>query len=237
MADDRILRLKLYHFPATRSARARWALHEAVGDGFEIEPINLYAGEQYAPGYVAINPNHNVPLLEIEFESGGAMRMVESAGMVAFLADAFPEKKLAPAPGLSRARADYLQMLQFGASPMDMMLWQVRIHEHILSTPERDDRTVSRYRAKFMSEVEPQIAARLRAHAFICGDDFTAADIVVGHNVGWAQAYGLCRDDVFAAYRGRLAERPAFRAAFSDLEGFTVAPPPRPEGEKSPFNG
>ena len=52
--------------------------------------------------------------------------------MVALLADAFPEKGLAPSPGLSFARADYLQVLHSGAS-IDMMLWQIRIHEDIFA--------------------------------------------------------------------------------------------------------
>lgn len=82
MAGGGFERLRLYHYPATRSARVKWVLHETVGDAFETIPLDLYAGAQYAPGYVAINPNHNVPLLEIDFADGGSMRMLESAGMV-----------------------------------------------------------------------------------------------------------------------------------------------------------
>lgn len=231
------MRFKLHHFPATRSARAKWALHETVGDDFEIAQVNLYAGEQYRPDFMALNPNHNVPVLEIFFDGGERLVMLESAAIVSFLADAFPEKKLAPPAGANRAAADYRHMLHFAAAPMDMMLWQVRIHEHILGPEDRDERTAARYRAKFAGEVEPQAAARLSEHEFICGDQFTAADIVMGHNVGWAQAYGLCADDIFVRYRRKLAERPAYRAAFSDVGGFTVAPPKRPEGMKSPFNG
>lgn len=231
-----INKLKLYHYPATRSARAKWILHETVGDAFEVAPIDLYAGEQYAPEYMAKNPNHNVPLLEIEFDDGGMMRMRESAAMVAFLADAYPQKSLAPAPGPSRERADYLQTLQFGASTMDMMLWQIRIHEHVLPKPERDPKTPVRYRGKFAKEVEPQLAERLDKAPFICGENFTAADCVIGHNVGWARLYGLCKEALFESYMGRLMQRPAFRAAFADIVGFNPEPPQRPDG-RSPFNG
>ena len=231
-----IKRIKLYHYPATRSARVKWMLHETVGDAFETERLDLYAGAQYAPDYLAKNPNHNVPLLEIEFEDGGTMRMVESAAMVAFLADAFPEKSLAPPPGMTRARADYLQMLQFGASPMDMMLWQIRIHEHVLPPGERDARTVRRYRGKFATEVEPQIAARLEKHDFICGAQFTAADCLIGHNVTWARGYGQCKADIFGAYLSRLSKRAAFRAAFADVRDFNPEPPQRPDG-RTLFNG
>ncbi len=59
-------------------------------------------------------------------------RMLESAAMAAFRADAYPDTGPAPPPGASPERADYLQMLHFGSTWMDMMLWQVRVHEHVL---------------------------------------------------------------------------------------------------------
>lgn len=231
-----IRKLKLYHYPATRSARVKWILHETVGDDFETVATDLYAGVQYTDAFLAKNPNHNVPVLDIEFDDGTQMTLLESAAMVAFLADAYPERNLAPAPGPTRERADYLQMLQFGAVTMDMMLWQIRIHEHVLPRAERDERTVRRYRQKFISEVEPQLAERLAKGAFICGDVFTAADCVIGHNVTWARGYGLCQDELFRAYLSRISKRPAFRAAFADAAGFNPQPPKVPGGKIS-FNG
>lgn len=159
-------------------------------------------------------------MLEITWDNGTVQRVIESAAIVAFLADAYPAAGLAPPLGLSPERADYLQMLHFGATWMDMMLWQVRIHEHVLPADQRDDRTIARYRRKFEQEAEPQVAERLARTPFICGDAFTAADCIVGHSVIWARGYGMCRDDVFKAYMGRLAQRPAFAAAFADAREF-----------------
>jgi glutathione S-transferase len=230
--------LKLSHYPATRSARVLWALYETADCPIEVDVVNLYGGQQYMPEHMALNPNHNVPVLQIMWDDGTTQVMLESAAMIAFLADAFPDKALAPPPGMSRARADYLQMLHFGGSPMDMMLWQVRIHEHVLPDTERDARTIQRYRQKFESEVEPQLAVRLGAHDFICGDAFTAADCMIGHNVSWARLYGMCRSDVFQDYIGRLAKRKAFVKAFSDARLFDPKPPEAPPGaRRSPFNG
>jgi glutathione S-transferase len=231
-----IPRFKLYHFPATRSARVKWMLHEVVGDDFEVEVVQLYQGEQYSTAYLAKNPNHCVPTLEVGFADGTTMHMLESGAMVAWLADAFPDKRLAPPPEASRHRADYLQMLHFGASWMDMMLWQVRIHEHVLPVDERDARTVQRYRKKFADEVEPQLAARLSATPYVCGDEFTAADCVIGHNVTWARGYGLCRDELFRGYLSRLSKRPAFVAAFADAREFERVVPDS-AGAAAKFSG
>jgi glutathione S-transferase len=224
-------RLKLYHYPATRSARVKWLLHELLDDDFDVEVVPLYEGAQYSADYMEKNPNHNVPTLEMTLDNGGRRMMHESGAMVSFLADIFPEKGLAPAANIfSLERVDYLQMLHFGTSSMDMMLWQIRIHTHVLGA-DRDENTVIRYQNKFITEVEPQLMARLEKHAHICGDQFSAVDCVMGQNVLWAKAYGLCRSTIFTDYTDRLAQRPAFAKAYSDMGDFSLAPPADSNGE------
>jgi glutathione S-transferase len=221
----KIKNLKISHFPATRSTRVLWAAHEVADCPIEVEKIELYRGQQYMPEFLLRNPNHAVPVLDITWEDGSIQTIVESGAMVVFLADAFPAAGIAPTDMASPARADYLQMIQFGATQADMMLWQVRIHEHVLPGDQRDDRTIARYRAKFRDEIEVQLAARLSQHDFICGETFSAADCVIGHCVTWARGYGMCQDRVFRAYISRLARRPAFQAAFADAAGFDPKPP------------
>jgi glutathione S-transferase len=223
-----IKRLKLYHFPATRSARVKWLLHELMDeDDFDVQVVSLYDLEQYADSYREINPNHNVPMLEITFSDGRRQTMLESGAMVTLLADLYAEKHLAP-PIDSPLRVDYLQMLFFGCSWMDMMLWQIRVQTHLLPDDQRDQRTIDRYEQKFRSEVEPQLAARLERHDFILGDAFSAADCVMGQNVMWARAYGLCQPEIFRQYMSRFSKRPAFVKAYADAAQFTLQPSARP---------
>ncbi|MEM9758182.1 MAG: glutathione S-transferase family protein [Pseudomonadota bacterium] len=209
--------LKLYHFPGSRSARVRWALHETWGDDFSLETMQLLKGEQYVPEFLQKNPNHAVPVLAVSWEDGSTQHVLESTAIVEWLAESFADKNLAPSPGLSRERSDYLQMLHFGGSWMDSMLWQIRVHRDLLPKTEADPRVVERAMAKLADEVEPQLVTRLSASDYICGDRFSAADIVIGHNVGWARVYGLCKHEVLSNYRARLAARPAFQQAFADL--------------------
>jgi glutathione S-transferase len=220
-----IQRLKLHHYPASRSARAKWALHEVVGEAFDVERVPLYEGAQYDAGFLQLNPNHAVPVLEITWADGRVQHVFESAAIVEFLADAYPDAGLAPPPGASAARADYLQMLHFGSTWIDMMLWQVRVHEDVLPEAARDPRTVARYRHKFAAEVEPQLARRLAATPWICGEAFTAADCIVAHDVLWARGYGLCQDELFRQYLSRVSKRPAFGRAFADAREFSRAVP------------
>jgi glutathione S-transferase len=219
-------RLKLYHYPATRSARVKWLLHELLDDDFDVEVVPLYDGVQYDEEYLRKNPNHNVPALEITLQNGESQFMLESGAMVSLLADLFPDKNLAPTPNIfSPARADYLQMLHFGTSWMDMMLWQIRVHTHLLG-PDSDPKTIARYNHKFTQEVEPQLLLRLEDTGYVCGETFSAVDCVMGQNVLWARAYGLCQPPAFAEYLERLSQRAAFAKAYADMGEFSLAPPP-----------
>src|SRR5215831_15821747 len=104
--------LRLHHFPATRSARAKWILYETVGDAFETVVVDLYKRAQYRPEFLLLNPNHNVPVLEICWASGETTTMLESAAMVAFLADAFPDSLT---PKTSRCRGPLVKILDIGS--------------------------------------------------------------------------------------------------------------------------
>ena len=143
----KIAGFKLYHAPASRSVRVKWALHEVVGDAFEVEKIPLYEAAQYSAEFIGLNPNHCVPVLEIRWDDGQSQVMIESAAMVAFLADAYPERGLAPPPGASRERADYLQMIQFGSTSMDhdaLAGAHSRAHAAAVGTRPPDGRTLSK---------------------------------------------------------------------------------------------
>lgn len=201
-------------------------LHEVLGNEFLVERVSLYDAEQYSPEYLLKNPNHCVPTLEITTDNDVTISIGESGAMVSLLADTFPEKKLAPpASEMSHARADYLHMLHFGSTWVDMMLWQIRVNEHLVPKAEQDQATILRYRNKFTKEAEPQIISRLQQSDFICGDDFSAADCIMGHNVMWAKAYRLCEQEIFSAYLSRLSKRPAFLQAFADAGEFSVEIP------------
>lgn len=218
-------KFRLFHGAALRSARVKWLLHELLGDEFEVQSIDTYEAEQYRPEYLAINPNHAVPTLQIVWPDGETINMIESAAMIALLADTFPEAGLAPASQrLTRDRADYLQVLHFGAT-IDWMLWQIRLHAHVLPDLEKDTRAVRRYERKFADEVEPQLMQRLMKANYVCGKSFSAADCVIAHGVAWARAYGLCGQHQFADYLATMATRPAYQRAFADAGSFVLEVP------------
>jgi glutathione S-transferase len=220
-------RIKLFHFPMTRSARVKWMLHELFGEAFEVEVVPLYDGAQHSPEFLAMNANHAVPVLHVTEKSGNAFTMIESGAIVAWLADLDSGEPLAPRPGATPERADYLQILHFAASWFDMHLWQIRVHRDLTPPDRRPQAIIDRCMKKIRDEIEPQLEKRLAKGGFATGNGFSAADCILGHNVRWARFYGLCEQQAFEDYLGRLAERPAYRAAFADVDHFSLSPPAR----------
>lgn len=91
--------LELYHADrSTCSQKVRICLAE-LGLSFESRQINLMAGEQLAPAYLAINPNGVVPALVHD----GAV-IIESTVICEYLCEAFPDPAhLLPADAAGRA--------------------------------------------------------------------------------------------------------------------------------------
>ncbi len=213
-----IKNISLYHYPLSRSARAKWLLHEMRGEDFTTIRVALRKGEQFTPEFLAKNPNHGVPVLDVTYEDGTQQVITESLAILTWLGDL--DDRFAPSSTALRARADYLQVLALGGSWMDQMLWNIRLHESILPKPARNEAFAQFNRDKIKNEIAPQLTRRLSEHDYICGDKFTAADCLMGQNINWAGAYGLCRDEVFKTYMGRMKQRPAFQLAFADASEF-----------------
>src|SRR5690606_30843421 len=96
--------LTLYHAVPSRSSLAHWMLEE-VGEPYRLKILDLQAGENRAPSYLAINPMGKVPALV-----HGDVVTTEAAAICCYLADAFPEAGLGVAPGEKR-RGPYLKWL------------------------------------------------------------------------------------------------------------------------------
>lgn len=215
-----ISHITLYHYPLSRSMRVKFLLHELLCEDFTTVKVDLMKGEGTSKPFLEKNPNHAVPVIDIEYADGGQHTLFESIAILTYLADAYPEKALAPKLDDQFARAEYLKWMAFGGAWMDMMLWQIRMHKDLLPKSVRHDQTVELWSAKFTNEVTPQIVSALEAHDYIAGDNFTAADCMMAQNLNWARAYGLGIHPVIGKYMKRLKVRPAFQLAMADAAEF-----------------
>ena len=191
--------LTFYTNPQSRGRIAHWMLEE-IGVPYDTVWLEYGAGTK-SPEYLAVNPMGKVPAIR----HGNAV-ITETAAICAYLADAFPEKNLVPPPG--PARAVYFRWLFFAAGPLEMSVtskalgWQV---------PEGRDVMVG-----FGShdDVLHALELALTPGPYICGEQFTAADVYVGAQLGWGLMFSTIeKRPLFEAYVARVNARPAAQRA------------------------
>ena len=194
MADELIL----YTNPQSRGRIARWMLEE-VGAPYETEVVD-YDTTMKGEDYLTINPMGKVPAI---VHNGKVV--TECAAICAYLAEAFPEAGLAPLP---EERADYYRWLFFTAGPVEQA-----VTNHVAQfVPKPEQGRMFGY-GNYDLTVDV-LEAAVRAHPYIAGDRFTAADVYVGSGVGWGTMFGtLPKRQAFLDYFARLSSRDAFKRA------------------------
>jgi glutathione S-transferase len=202
--------LTLYHSAQSRSVRPRWLLEE-IGAPYECVRMSLQNGDQRKPDYLKINPNGTVPALV-----DGEVRLFESAAICQYLADKFPDKRLAPPVG-TPARGYYYQWIHFAMSAIEPPLLTIFLHTVMKPEAERIPQLVGPAREQLRAALGV-LEQALSGRTFLLGDEFTTADVMVASTLAWAQMLGLmdAGAPTTAAYLGRLMGRPAFQRAMAD---------------------
>jgi glutathione S-transferase len=187
--------LVLYTNPMSRGRIARWMLEE-VGEPYRAEVLEF--GAMRSPAYLAVNPMGKVPALRY-----GDVTVTEAAAICAYLADAFPERKLAP-PARSPGRAPYYRWMFFAAGPVEAALTNKALGVEV--PPER--RGMVGYGS--IEAVLDALEFAVSQHKYLAGDAFTAADVYVGSQIGFGMAFGLIeKRPAFEPYWDRISSRPA----------------------------
>jgi glutathione S-transferase len=192
--------LVFYTNPQSRGRIVRWMLEE-LGQPYRTELLD-YATTMKAPAYLAVNPMGKVPALR-----HGETVITEAAAICAYLADAFPDAGLAPAPG-DRLRGPYYRWLFFAAGPVE-----AAASNHALGfvLPEGRKRMVGYGSYK---DVMNALEAAVSQGDYLVGDRFTAADVYVGSHIGFGLQFGTFeKRAAFERYVARLGARAAFQRA------------------------
>ncbi|HEY4205003.1 MAG TPA: glutathione S-transferase family protein [Xanthobacteraceae bacterium] len=191
--------MKLYWSPRSRSFTALWLLEE-TGHPYERVLTDISTGAQKTPEFLAVNPMGKVPAL-----GDGDVAIAESAAICAYVAERFPDAKLAPPLGDPR-RAKYLQWLFFGPSCIEPALIQIFTKLEVPSS------TAAWGSATQVFDV---LDRALEKGPWILGDDFSAADLVIGSGLNFAirQFKMVPSRPAFDRYIDRCVARPAFQRA------------------------
>jgi glutathione S-transferase len=193
-------KLTLYHAAPSRSSIVRWMLEE-LGEPYDLHILSLAKGEQHRPEHLAVNPLGKVPALR----HGDAI-VTEGAAICTYLADEFPHARLNIPVGDPR-RGPYLKWLFFSPSCIEPAMT-----DRAFPRTEQPRRGMLGY-GDFDTVMEV-VAKAVEPGPYLMGEQFTAADVVVGSTLRWGMMFNLLpRRPEFVTYVGRLEQRPAFQHA------------------------
>jgi glutathione S-transferase len=193
-------KLMLYHAAPSRSSVILWMLEE-VGEPYDIHLLSLQKEENRKPDYLAINPMGKVPALR-----HGDTVITELAAICTYLADEFPNAKLNVPIGTPR-RGTYLKWLFFGPGCLE-----AAVIDRAAPRKEEPRRGMLGY-GDFDTTMNV-LAAAVAKGPGLMGEQFTAADVVLGANIRWGMIFKMIPErPEFSAYAARIAARPAVQRA------------------------
>jgi glutathione S-transferase len=192
--------LTLYHGSPSRSLIVLWILEE-IGEPYDIHLLDMKKGENRAPEYLAVNPMGKVPALR-----HGDVVITEVAAICTYLADAFPAAKLNVPIG-DRRRGPYLKWLFFSPGVLEAAIID-------RGFPRKTEAPRAALGYGDFDTAMDTVAKAVTPGPFLLGDQFTAADLVVGSTLRWATGFKLIPErPEFSDYVARFAERPAAKRA------------------------
>lgn len=196
--NDSIKPLRFYFHPRSRAVITRWMLEEC---GARYEPVRLEFGTTMkSADYLAINPMGKVPALV-----HGDTVITEQAAILAYLADIFPERRLAPAVD-SPLRGVYHRWMFFLAGPVDALM-TAKSQGHL--EQQTADQAMSAGYGRY-DDVVQTLRQAVAGRRYLCGDQFTAADVLMASYLRWGTMMKLLPAlPEFSDYGQPLMERPA----------------------------
>ena len=190
--------MKLYYCPQTRAFTSLWMMEEA-GQPYELVRVNIREPGHPTEAYKKINPMGKVA----GFEDNG-IGFGETAAILLYVADKFPQTKLAPPPTDPR-RGRFLQWLMFDPTTMEPAMGEKRLG-HAPNSFQSGHGDYDRAMAALESNMKPG--------QWLLGDQFTAADLYIGSGLGFGMQFGMIdKRPAFVEFAERAQARPAFRRA------------------------
>src|SRR6187455_1591196 len=188
---------------------------EECGLPYRIHSIDIGAGDQFKPAFLAISPNNKIPaIVDEDGPDGAPISLFESGAILVYLAG----KVNRFLPAGDRAKYEVLQWLMFQMGGVGPMLGQA--HHFRMYAPEKIPYAIDRYsnEAKRLYAV---MNKRLESQQHIATDEYTIADIAIfpwlrswqNQGIDWAD-YPRLKD-----WFDRIAARPAVQRGVEVLAG------------------
>lgn len=223
--------IELHYWPTPNGHKITLFLEE-TGLDYEIKPVNISAGEQFRPEFLAIAPNNRMPAIvdRAPADGGEPVSVFESGAILVYLAE--KTGKFLP-PDL-RGRKTVLEWLFWQMGGLGPMAGQN--HHFVQYAPERIPYAMERY-VKETNRLYGVLNKRLEGRAFINGDDYSIADMacypwIVPHE---RQQQNLDDFPNLKRWFTAIAERPATIRAYEKGKAVNAQPTVNEESKKILF--
>ena len=203
--------ITLYTWPTPNGQKVQILLEE-LGLEYEVRPVNIITGDQFAPDYLALNPNNKVPtIVDPDGPEGRPFTVFETGAILLYLAERH-RRFLPPNPG---SRSEVIQWLMWQMGGLGPMLGQAQ-HFHSYAK-EKVPYAISRYTREGRRLLEV-MEKRLADRAYLV-DSYSIADIAC---FPWVRVHKMANqtiDDLpnVSRWYSTIRERPAVGAGLAVL--------------------
>ncbi|HEY4147184.1 glutathione binding-like protein [Pinirhizobacter sp.] len=222
--------IDLYYWPTPNGHKVTMFLEEAAVD-YRITPVDISAGDQFKPGFLAFSPNNRMPAIidDAPADGGEPVTVFESGAILVYLAG--KTGKFLPAE--LRGRKTVLEWLFWQVGGLGPMAGQN--HHFGGYAPEPIPYAIDRY-VNETNRLYGVLDRRLQGRSFIAGDDYSIADMAC---YPWIVPHERQKQDLndfpdLKRWFEAVAARPGTVRAFARAEPYS-RPTVTDEGKKILF--
>jgi GST-like protein len=204
--------IEVWTWPTPNGHKVHIALEE-LGLPYKVVPVNIGAGEQFSPEFLAINPNHRIPaIVDPDGPGGQPLRIFESGAILIHLAE--KAGKLIPKDAVGRVAC--LQWLMFQMGGVGPMFGQYGHFNNY--APEKIPYAIDRY-GKEVKRLHGVLEKRLSEAEYLAGDEYSIADIATFPWLRFPERRGIDFTDFPSVRRWHdaIAARPAVQRGVAVL--------------------
>jgi GST-like protein len=223
--------IELYYWPTPNGHKITLFLEES-GLDYTIEPVNISAGDQFKPAFLAFSPNNRMPAIidRDPVDLGEAVTVFESGAILLYLA----EKTGLFLPTDMRGRKTVTEWLFWQMGGLGPMAGQN--HHFGVYAPQKIPYAINRY-VNETNRLYGVMDRRLADRRFLAGDTYTIADMAAyPWIVPWKRQQQNLDDFVnLRRWFDSIAARPGTRRAYAKGEPLSAQPAVTEQGKKLLF--
>ncbi|SSW67492.1 glutathione binding-like protein [Achromobacter agilis] len=223
--------IDLYYWPTPNGHKVTMFLEEA-GLKYGIHPVDISAGDQFKPEFLAFSPNNRMPaIIDTEPVDGGTpVTVFESGAILLYLA----EKTGLFMPSDLRGRKAVLEWLFWQVGGLGPMAGQN--HHFGIYAPEKIPYAITRY-VNETNRLYGVLDRRLATHEYLAGEAYSIADMAT---YPWVVPWKRQQQELddfphLRRWFDAIRNRPATIGAYARGEPFASRPAVTEEGKKLLF--